>query len=659
MTTSSRDSQRTPLKEMTEEQFRAVYGSDRFTASVLSNRMRYIVQHMCTDLLNNAFSLILRDWYDFAATITGPQQQNYPMAAVSNSLVLFLGTMSDAIRNIVEEYGPGELRPGDVLICNDPYRAGDHVNDICFIRPLFYDGRVVSYVTLRAHQLDMGGIVPAGFSATKRNVYENGLVINPMLLYRDDKPIQSAFNLIFDNARMAALLLPDIKTIYQNLLLGERLLTESIDRYGLAAYLGAIRYSCDVSAEAMADAIKRIPDGMYEAEEGIDCDGIDDTVEYRLKLALRKSGENIEVDLSGTSPQARTSINCGMLDTKTAVGVALKFLIDPGTHFTSGSYRNVDIVIPPGTFVSATPPDGAVFLYWESSNPVLLAVFCALEKALGMNAVGGDYGSLSIHNANGVLADGTPWVTTAQCGGEHGPWGATKTADGDSYTAFYQANNLDPATEAIESDVPAVVLRKEYAVDTAGAGTNRGGAAVLKDTMYLREAEHWSSPLHTKSTSGVGVWGGKDGGSGAVWLFDKQAYDVTAERDLIGLNPDTYTRSVPIAGVLDPDTKAVDAENGTYFYFASTPVWRTKPGAVFRYLTNGGGGWGDPLKRDPERVKRDVRDEYISIDGAYRDYGVVIVGDPLTDPEGLEVDAEATAARRAELAANGASAGER
>ncbi|MQA78828.1 MAG: hydantoinase B/oxoprolinase family protein [Streptosporangiales bacterium] len=642
------DDGRLQLKEMTDDQFTDAYGADRFTASVLSSRMRYIVQHMCTDLLNNAFSMILRDWYDFAATITGPREHNYPMGAVSNSLVLFLGTMAEAVRNTVEEYGPDEVREGDVIIANDPYRTGNHVNDICFIRPVFHEGRPVTYVTLRAHQLDMGGIVPAGFSATKRNVYENGLVIAPMLLYRDDKPIQSSFNLIFDNARMAALLLPDIKTIYQNLLLGERLIKESIERYGIDAFLGAIRYSCDVSAESMQDAIEQLPDGVYEAEEGIDCDGIDDSVEYRLKLSLRKAGGNIEVDFSGTSPQARTSINCGILDTKTAVGVALKFLIDPKTRFTSGSYRPIDVVIPPGTFISATPPDGAVFLYWESSMPVLLAIFRALEKALGANAIGGDYGSLSIHNAHGVMEDGTPWVTTAQCGGEHGPWGATRLADGDSYTAISLANNLDPATEAVESDVPGVVLRKEYAIDTAGAGANRGGAAVLKDTMYLRDAEHWSSPLHTKRSSGVGVYGGGDGANGAVWFFEKDAFDVTERRDLIGLDRDVYRSAVPIAGVLDPQTNAVDPENGEYFYFASTSVWQTRPGAVFRYVTNGGGGWGDPFTRDPERVRDDVRDEYVSIEGAYRQYGVVIQGDPATDPEGLVVDHEATAARRAD-----------
>ncbi|QRP47558.1 hydantoinase B/oxoprolinase family protein [Amycolatopsis sp. FDAARGOS 1241] len=640
----------TSLKDLDDAQFAELYGADRFTASVLSSRMRYIVQHMCTGLLNNAFSLILRDWYDFAATISGPPEQNYPMSSVSNSLAMFLGTMSEAVRNTIEEYGPENLEPGDVIICNDPYRAGNHVNDICFIRPVFHEGKLISLVTLRAHQLDMGGVIPAGFSGTKRNVYENGLVIAPMQLYKDDKPVKSAFNLIFDNARYCALLLPDIKTIYQNLLLGEKLINESVQRYGVDAYLGAIRYSTDVSAESMSSALAELPDGVYEAEEGIDCDGVDDTVEYKIRLKITKAADRMELDFSGTSPQARTSINAGILDTKTAVGVALKFLIDPATPFTSGAYRPIDIVLPAGTFISATPPDGAVFLYWESTGPVLLAVFRALEKALGRKAVGGDYGSLNIHNANGVLADGTPWVTTAQCGGEHGPWGATEAGDADSYSVVYQANNLDPATEAIESELPAVVLRKEYSPDSGGAGQNRGGAAVLKDTLYLTEAEHWSSPLHTKSASGVGVYGGEAGALGATWVFHPDYKNVTKDKDLIGTEPEVYAGATPVAGMLNPETKTVDPD-GEYFYFASTPVWHTKPNAVFRYLTNGGGGWGSPLQRDPERVCRDVRDEYVTIDGAYRHYGVVITGDPHGDPENLKIDHDATAKRRAELAA--------
>jgi N-methylhydantoinase B len=634
---------RTLLKDMSDEEFTQRYDCDRFTATVLANRYRYVTEHMCTGLLTQAFSIILRDWYDFAATVSGPPEQDYDMPAVSNSLVLFLGVMTDAVRNTVEEYGPENLKPGDVLMCNDPYRTGTHVNDVCFIRPLFHEGRLVGFVNLQAHMLDMGGSVPGGFSGTKRNIYENGLVIGPQLLYRDDKPVKAAWSLIFDNARFGSVLLPDIKTIFENLRLGERLLSETIERYGVAAYLGAMRYACDEAAEKMGAALESIPDGVYEGQSTIDCDGVDDEEEFTVKVQINKRGGSIELDLSGSSRQARTSINAGWLDTKTAVGVGLKLLVDRTSPFTSGTFRNVDIVLPEGTFVSALPPEGVIFLYWESTMPVVHAILKALEDAVGGKCVGGDYGSLSIHNANGVHEDGTPWATMAQCGGEHGPWGATEKGDADSYTVFYLANNIDPATEAIEADFPVLVMRKEYIADTAGAGYNRGGAAVLKDTLWTGDVEHYSSPLHVKDHSGFGVGGGQAGQRGAVWVFGPETHDGTG---LLATDNDVYAGATPVAGVLDPRTKA-PSDDGEYFFFARVPIWRTKPDTVFRYLTNGGGGWGKSFDREPERVRNDVRDGYMTIDGARQKYGVVISGDPDRDPEGLVVDLEQTRQLRA------------
>ena len=642
MTELIHDQPSTLIRDLSDEEFQDRYSCDRFTATVLNSRMRYVVQHMCTGLLNNAFSVILRDWYDFAATVAGPPEHGYSMPAMSNSLVLFLGTMTDAVRNAVVEYGPENLNEGDILIVNDPYRIGTHVNDVCFIRPVFRDGKIVSFVNLQAHMLDMGGVVPGGFAGTKRNVFENGLVIAPQLLYRKDKPVTSSWSLIFDNARFGGLLLPDIKTICENLRLGERQMQETIDRYGLDALHGAMRYACDVSAETMRQSLaEALPDGVYEAEDEFDADGIADDEMFRLKVKITKKGHRVEVDLSGSSRQARTCINAGWLDTKTSIGVAFKFLFDPRSPFTSGAYRDIDIVLPEASVANAYPPDGAIFLYWESSLTLLNAIFRALDKPLGKRAIGGDFGSLSIHNANGVLDDGTPWVSVAQCGGEHGPWGATAAGDADSYQVFYLANNIDPATEAIEADIPAVVLRKEYGPDTGGPGLNRGGAAVLKDTMFTRDTEHYAMPLHTKRPSGTGVNGGEYGPTGACWVIPPDVFDVAERKAIPGTDGDALREATPVGGVLDPETKHPDPD-GEFFYFARVPIWQTKPNTIFRYLTNGGGGFGNPLEREPERVKVDVRDGYVTIEGAARDYGVVVKGDPDTDPEGLEVDVQAT-----------------
>jgi len=633
------------LRDWDDDQFRAAYQCDRFTATVFGNRLRYTVAHMSTGLMFSSFSPIIRDWYDFAITISGPPDLGYPMAAVSSSLVVFLGTMEDAVRNTVEEYGVDKLKPGDVLFCNDPYRVGTHVNDVCFIRPVFFDGQPIAFVNCRAHQLDMGGIVPGGFSGTKANVYENGLVIAPMLLFEHDKPVRSAFSLVFDNTRLAALLKPDFMTMFEQLKLGEQLLSESIDRYGAEAFRGTVRYNCDSSAEAMRDAFERLPDGIYHAEERLDADGVGDDEEIVVRAKITKARGRIEVDLSGSSRQARTCINAGPLDAKTAIGAAFKLLFDRDTPFTSGAYRDIDIVVPPGTILSAMPPDGAIMLYWEVTQALLSAVLRELGRALGEDAFGGDYGSIAVHNANGLFDNGTPWTNVAVSGGEHGPWGADKSHDGDSYTVTYMVNGLDPATESMEQESPVLMLRKEYAIDTGGAGQNRGGAAVIKDALWQTDAEHYSMLLRVKSPTGNGAYGGEAGRAGAAWFFDPEATVLANPGSMVPLRDDVYRESRPIAGVLDPDTLALDPQ-GKYFYFASEPVWRTRAGALSRYITNGGGGWGEPLTRDPERVMRDVRNGYVSQAAAKESYGVVVVGDPERDPEGLIVDVAATAKLR-------------
>jgi N-methylhydantoinase B len=633
----------TTIKSLSDTEFEDRYGCNRFTASVIRNRLRYAVEHMSTGLLREAFSPIIRDWYDFACTIAGPPEQDYPMTSVSNSLVVFLGTMADAVRNAVVEFGPENLGPGDVLIVNDPYRAGNHVNDVCFIRPVFHDGKLRAFINLRAHQLDIGGVVPAGFSATKLNIYENGLVLPPLLLFKGGEPVNSTFSLIFDNSRMGEVLLPDFLSVNQQLKLGEQLVVADIERYGADAVLGTFRYACDTSAEAMATALTNLPDGDYSGSAVMDADAIDDSEEYRFCVTLHKRGDQLEADISGTSRQARTSINATALDAKTALGVALTMLLDPSIPFTSGSWRNLDLVAPPGSILSSRPPTGPTMMFWEASGTMVAAVADALKDILGARAIGGDYGSTNVHNANGVNLDGMPFSSVAETGGEHGPWPATKDGDGDSYTVNFTLNNLDPATEAIEHYQPVVLLRKEITTDTGGPGTKRGGAAIVKDTLWRVDAEHFCSPFRTKS-GGMGTYSGRDGKAGGVWIFGEETIDVPRD-GLVSMDAEVYRDTVPVAGVLDPDTHVATLD-GVYHHFASQQ-WRTTPGAMFRYITNGGGGWGDPLRRDPDAVKRDVRDGYVSVEGARRDYGVVVIGDPDNDPEGLVVDAAETDRLRA------------
>ena len=173
-------------------------------------------------------------------------------------------------------------------------------------------------------------------------------------------------------------------------------------------------------------------------------------------------------------------------------------------------------MIPEGTVISALPPDGAVFAYWEQSQVILSAVLRALAQAVGEAAIAGDRGSADIHNANGVLEDGTPWISAAQVGGEIGAYGANRHGDADSQMLSYQANGIGVAVEAVESGAPVVVLRHEIVPDSAGPGLHRGGASMLRDSLWLAAAQHHLMSLRYKHAPGFGVNGGGDGATGVA-----------------------------------------------------------------------------------------------------------------------------------------------
>ncbi|MFT4468884.1 hydantoinase B/oxoprolinase family protein [Arthrobacter sulfonylureivorans] len=627
------------IRDLNEEEFAARYGCDRYTATVLSNRFDYLVEHMSVRLLTGAFSPILRDFYDLACTISGPPSLGYQVPAASNGIVLMAGTTIDAVANMVEEFGADRLQPGDVLIANDPYRTGNHNNDLLFVRPVFHHGEIAAFVNLNAHQLDMGGTVPGGFSASKQNVYENGLVLSPRLLIRGGEPVAESWNVIFDNVRMAEILYPDMQTVCSSLELGERLVLESIERYGLGAVHGTMEYVCDLGAEHMSTSLAVLPDGDWTGSERIDCDGVDDSEDYTIEVAVRKRGSRIEVDFSGTSRQARSSINATSWDTKTSVGITLKYLFDPHGRFNSGLYRDVDIILPEGTMLSALPPDGCVFMYFEQSTAALSALLKALSAALGPAALAGDRGSTDIHTAFGTYENGTPWVSALQCGGEIGPYGANQFGDADSQCMSYLANGVAPAVEAIEKDSPAVILRHEPRIDSAGPGHFRGGASMIRDTLWILDASHSLTELRYKSVAGFGVNGGQDGRRGGIWMFPPAADGSFQEPDA---TIESFGQGEAWAGVIDAATN-LPSETGTFIYPFRPGANRSVANSVLRYLTNAGGGWGNPMTRDTAKVLTDVRDGYVSVEGAALDYGVVLIGDPEMDPEGLKVDEAATA----------------
>jgi N-methylhydantoinase B len=641
--------QATPrLKELTESDFRLHYGCDRFTATVLANRFRYVVAHMSNMVIWHAFSPILKDAADMCGMLSGPPSLGFPMAAVSETLPLFYGSIPDAVRITLEEHGLERLRPGDLVLVNDPYRVGTHPNDVCCMRPVFFEGQLVGTVTIRAHLQDIGGIVPGGSEVTKRNTYEDGLRLPPILLYAAGEPVLSTFKFIYDNSRLGHLVVPDLKTINQALRLGEELLVESIGKYGMEAYAGAVRYVCDAADESMREALLTIPDGVYDGEEWIDGDGLPDSPEYVVRVRITKVGERAEFDLRGSSPASRTALNCGWPDIKTAIAFALKFLIEHRHPVNSGTLRSIDVVVPPGAILNPDPPH-TCFFYHEVVMLILHAIYQALNPVLGPDAVPAGK-QVATHHGRGTLPDGTEWPAVGAGWSSAGPWGATKAGDGDSgQQPIFQNINASGGVETVERLFPETVLRYEYLPDSGGPGTNRGGAANMQDEMCFYAIGHRFANLHAKRpAAGGGVFGGRAGSLPGAWLWDGGITELGTRPDFLPLTlkDPVYQKALPQNGLIDSATNQLD-EQGEYV--CTTRPIPASAGAISRVLCAGGGGWGDPLERDPERVKADVRDEYVSIVGAARDYGIVVVGDPSRHPERLAVDLEGTRQLRTEL----------
>ena len=279
--------------------------------------------------------------------------------------------------------------------------------------------------------------------------------------------------------------------------------------------------------------------------------------------------------------------------------VGMKYCLDPQSPVTSAAMKPFDIVLPAGTVLRALPPDGAICMYFESTEGVLTATLQALAPALGEDAIAGCYGSLNMHTSNGVFPDGTPWVTIGQVGGEHGPLGATKVGDGVNGCASYLGNSFDPATESIELDTPVILLRKENVIDTAGAGKYRGGAIRVTDFLLPTECESYSMPLHYKIPTGFGVNGGKAGPTGGVWTWHPKDYDVAKEKRLLPLNPEAYKNSKVMAGIVDPGTHVTDREKGEYFYILRSLDYKNSLPERPRYHVEVYHQWRRRLGRPP------------------------------------------------------------
>ncbi|MBX3010953.1 MAG: hydantoinase B/oxoprolinase family protein [Caldilineaceae bacterium] len=574
---------------------------DAVTLEVLWNRLLSVAQEQQVALMRTAFSTIVRESQDLACGLFDTRGQMIAQSLTGTPG--HINPMATGARHFLQAYPQHTLAPGDVLVTNDPWLTTGQVNDFTVLTPVFQQARIVGYFANCCHAADIGGRV---LSAEAREVYEEGLRVPIMKLFDRGEPNHELFKIIRANVRTPDETVGDLYAQAACNDVGGRSLLALMAEFGLASIDPLADEIISRSERAMRMAIRQLPKGRYENE--VWSDGFEEPI--RIKVAVTIGAEDIEIDFAGSSPQSRRGINVVFNYTHGYASFAMKAAVSPEVPHNEGAFRPVHVRAPRGSILNCIEP-AAVASRHLIGHFLPGAIFGALAGALPgrLMAGGADPIWLSIWRGQWPDREEPFMMSVFQVGGT----GARAVKDGLTTTGFPSGVAGVPA-EVIESLAPLIQHRRELRTDSGGAGAQRGGLGQWTEMSY-RGDQPWSLSAMIDRTqfAGQGIDGGQPGALGEF------------------------------------------LENGEKPLPPKTVVWFAPQSHVQLNLP-GGGGYGDPLTREPERVLADVVNGYVSLVAAAADYGVVIHfrGQPeqlVRLPEDYAIDWAATEAKRVALRA--------
>jgi N-methylhydantoinase B len=575
---------------------------DTVTLEVIRNALPAIANEMAADLQRTSYNMMIYEVRDFCTALVLPNGElvSQNVGGVSH----FVADLGVLITDGMTRQGKDGFRPGDVVITNHQAVAGQHLNNIVIYTPYFYEGELLMFAIVRAHWIDVGGM-STGFGAGPQvpDPWQEGLQLNQVKIYREGVLDETLYRVISDNIRFPESSLGDMKSQMAACRLAARRLDELFQKYGRDTVMAAIVQIFDETERKCRNVIARIADGVYEAEAQIDEDGLvpDDPVRLHAKVVV--AGGHMTIDLSHCAAERKAGINSR---TYAAARVAYKALTGPLDPVNEGSFRALDVVIPEGNIMMARYP--APMSGWSLIIPMVVdTIVKALGPAMPDKVPGAHHGLLG----GAVVFFGVDPKTKRRFvvqSIEGGGWGGRPTEDGESGTvSVCQGDVRNGSIEGIELKCPVLVKGRALRPDSAGAGKFRGGLGIDLTVENFVEGR-WNFERTKRDTCPPwGIRGGKPAG--------------TADY-LLRLPQENQFRSV--GGAHQP----VPAH------------------ANVIVRTGGGGGWGDPLERDPERVRADVLEEFVSPEAARAEYGVVLAKD-------CTIDAAATQALRRRMRGDG------
>lgn len=571
---------------------------DPIDFELFKNAVFSIADEMALTVFRTTYSAVLKDNMDYS---TGFADGEGRLAAQGLTLPGHLGSTPTALAAVMRHYG-NDMAPGDVFIMNDPFDGGMHLPDIFVFKPLYHEGERLAFACTVCHHTDVGGRVAGSNASDSTEIYAEGLRIAPMKLYDKGVLNKTIMTFIEKNVRVPVMVFGDLRAQLAACHIAEQQFAEVVAKWGAAQTKRMLSETIDYAERLTRAALRDLPDGEWSFEDWIDDDGVDVGKPIRLFVTIRKTGDRMLVDWTGTNPQVRGAINNTLSYTKSASYCAIRSVLPPNIPNNEGVFRAIEVICPPGTVGNGVLP-AACAARGLTGFRMVDCMFGALAMMLPDKVkAAGDGGNTGI-SVGGYYPDRTPFVyVDFTCGA----WGARPWADGLDGNSHMFANMALPSIEVTEAEQPISVLAFEFVPDKAGAGKWRGGVPYMRDYRLNTDEATLQVRSDRKTFRPFGLYGGSPG--------------VASENFLDPATP--HQQPLP------------------------SKLTRTfKKGEVFRHIHPGGGGWGDPLERDPHLVLRDVRNELLSPAKAAADYGVVV------DTATWTIDAKATEAGRARIRA--------
>lgn len=594
---------------MTNVQTREI---DQITLQVANNYLVTTAREMGIAMRNTSYSPLFNEGLDFSCAIFDDGGE---MIAQAEFCPAQLGAIIYVVEWTILEIGRENFRPGDVVIHNDPFRGGCHLPEYCVIKPVFAEEELVAFVSCIGHMTEVGGKVPGGFAGDATEVFQEGIRIPPLKIVDAGEDVEAVWNIILANVRTPRTSYGDMKAMIGSLYVGERRVVELVEKYGVAQFREIKEAIKDYSERRMRAEIEAMPDGIYEFEDiVIDNDGItNDTATLKVKVTIDE--DRMTVDYTGSDAQRRGPVNCTYGVTASATYNALLHLTDHTIPSNHGCYRAVRIIAPPGTIVNVEYPGASVGGNSEIHPHLVMAIYGALAPVLPHRVSAHDGGTSALVAVGGIhpeTEDVFANLTNEGCG-----WGGRPTKDGNNALCIPNGNCALQPIEILETRYP--ILHEALAIHegSAGAGRNRGGFGYYRQFRVESAELRVSGFIEKERTRPWGLFGGEPGKTAAL-LVRTRGKDFRTFGEAFGV-----------------------ACNGKF-----SDVYLAK-GDSIRIVTSGGGGYGSPLEREPERIEEDVRQGFISHEQAEEEYGVVFVDGR------VEIDRERTEHLRAALKEGG------